>query len=366
MNESELKKRKKLKNDMATKVLDDGSTWIDFRKLREIELGIAKSPTKAEQLIRTYSTGESNHSSEEGSGSDSWTASDTSDLGRRSRHQSRSRLDELDSQYGSLRPLRGERNGRSASRSGKKPMNKRSLLHSFERPTRNIDAFVSQALGIQGASASSSSQGSSDGGSCPDSGLEFDYNSLPRRIKNIQIESDYDQEADEFHLQSSSASSIDKGALDKTKRKKTKKARFKAEPQIVLSEQRINTSASTGRIRSTSLDRSRLGGTRSMSVFSMGDYSSDCRSIDGLSSEIFVHSDLNEYRGALVGGARCKPKMRLDHLRGVMTRHDDMMRVFNRRQRETIRRVEHVFESSHRQIDTVLIDMKIDMATKKR
>ena len=27
---------------MATKVLDDGSTWIDFRKLREIELGIAK------------------------------------------------------------------------------------------------------------------------------------------------------------------------------------------------------------------------------------------------------------------------------------------------------------------------------------
>ena len=135
-------------------------------------------------------------------------------------------------------------------------MNKRSLLHSFERPTRNIDAFVSQALGIQGGSTSgSSSQGSSDGGSCPDSGLEFDYNSLPRRIKNIQIESDYDQEADEFHLQSSSASSIDKGALDKTKRKKTKKARFKAE--IVLSEQRINTSASTGRIRSTSLDRSR-------------------------------------------------------------------------------------------------------------
>jgi len=351
---------------MASKVLDDGSTWIDFRKLREIELGIAKSPTKAEQLIRTYSTGESNHSSEEGSGSDSWTASDTSDLGRRSRHQSRSRLDELDSQYGSLRPLRVERNGRSPSRAGKKPMNKRSLLHSFERPTRNIDAFVNQALGKTGSSASSSSQGSIDGGSCPDSGLEFDYNSLPRRIKNIQIESDYDQEADEFTLQSSSASSIDKtGALDKKeKRKKTKKARFKAEPQV-LSERTI-TSASTGRLRSTSLDRSRLAGTRSISVFSMGDCSSDCRSIDGLSSEIFVHSDLNEYRGALVGGARQKPKMRLDHLRGVMTRHDDMMRVFNRRQRETIRRVEHVFESSHRQIDTVLIDMKIDMTMNKR
>ena len=27
---------------MATKVLEDGTTWIDFRKLREIELGIAK------------------------------------------------------------------------------------------------------------------------------------------------------------------------------------------------------------------------------------------------------------------------------------------------------------------------------------
>ena len=136
-------------------------------------------------------------------------------------------------------------------------MNKRSLLHSFERPTRNIDAFVNQALGKTGSSTSSSSQGSIDGGSCPDSGLEFDYNSLPRRIKNIQIESDYDQEADEFTLQSSSASSIDKtGALDKKeKRKKTKKARFKAEPQV-LSERTI-TSASTGRLRSTSLDRSR-------------------------------------------------------------------------------------------------------------
>lgn len=43
-----------------------------------------------------------------------------------------------------------------------------------------------------------------------------------------------------------------------------------------------------------------------MSVFSIGDSSSDCRSIDGISSEIFMHSDLNEYRGALVGGARCK------------------------------------------------------------
>jgi len=351
---------------MANKVLEDGTTWIDFRKLREIELGIAKSPTKAEQLIRTYSTGDSNHSSEEGSGTDSWTTSDTSDLGRRSRHQSKNRLDELDSQYGSLRI---ERQGRSSTRN-KKPMNKRSLLHSFERPTRNIEAFVSQALGVSGSKQGSSS---SDGG---DSGLEFDYNSLPRRIKDIQIESDFDQEADEFVLQSSSASSIDKtistGALgDKTsstKRKKTKKARFKAEP--VLNEKitpTTLTSASSGRIRSTSLDRSRLGGTRSISVFSMsGDYSSDCRSIDGISSEIFVHSDLNEYRGALVGGTRCKPKMRLDHLRGVMTRHDDMMRVFNRRQRETIRRVEHVFESSHRQIDTVLIDMKIDMATKKR
>ena len=29
---------------------------------------IVQSPTKAEQLIRTYSTGDSNHSSEEGSG----------------------------------------------------------------------------------------------------------------------------------------------------------------------------------------------------------------------------------------------------------------------------------------------------------
>ena len=61
----------------------------------------------------------------------------------------------------------------------------------------------------------------------------------------------------------------------------------------------------------------------------------------------------------MFGDSMKKPKMRLDHLRGVMTRHDDMMRVFNRRQRETIRRVEHVFESSHRQIDTVLIGHRI-------
>ena len=48
-----------------------------------------------------------------------------------------------------------------------------------------------------------------------------------------------------------------------------------------------------------------------------------------------------------------------------MTRHDDLMRVFNRRQRETIRRVEHVFESSHRQIDTVLIGARIFKKIKK-
>jgi len=340
---------------MATSLVrDDGTTWIDFRKMREIELGLAKAPTKAEQLIRTYSTGDSNNSSEEGSGSDSWTASDTSDLGDRSRNQSlvhRKKLDELDD----FRKLRGERKGRTATRT-KKTVNKRSLLHSFERPTRNIDAFVSQALGVNSMSNSSSL----DGGSQPDSGLEFDYNSLPRRVKTIQIETSDEFEAEEFNLQSSSASSMEALETAKTK-KKTKKARFKTEH---LS---LTTSNSTGRLRSTSLDRSRLcGGTRSMSIFSMGDTSSDCRSIDGISSEIFVHSDLNDYRGVLASGTRCKPKMRLDHLRGVMTRHDDMMRVFNRRQRETIRRVEHVFEASHRQIDTVLIDMKIDMATKRR
>lgn len=340
---------------MATSLVrEDGTTWIDFRKMREIELGLAKAPTKAEQLIRTYSTGDSNNSSEEGSGSDSWTASDTSDLGDRSRNQSlvhRKKLDELDD----FRNFRGERKGRTATRT-KKTVNKRSLLHSFERPTRNIDAFVSQALGVNSLSQSSSV----DGGSQPDSGLEFDYNSLPRRVKNIQIDTD-EFEADEFNLQSSSASSMEALETSKTK-KKSKKARFKTENLSLT-----NSYSNTSRLRSTSLDRSRLcGGTRSMSIFSMGDTSSDCRSIDGISSEIFIHSELNDYRGVLASGTRCKPKMRMDHLRGVMTRHDDMMRVFNRRQRETIRRVEHVFESSHRQIDTVLIDMKIDMATKRR
>lgn len=158
-------------------------------------------------------------------------------------------MDELDSQYGSLRSIRGERKGRSASRN-KKPMNRRSLLHSFERPTRNIEAFVSQALGLKGNSQNSD-------GDRSDSGLEFDYNSLPRRVKDIQIESDFDQEPDEFVLQSSSASSMtDKGALDKKTRKKTKKARFKADFAGLKPEPTV-TSASTGRLRSTSLDRSR-------------------------------------------------------------------------------------------------------------
>ena len=91
-----------------------------------------------------------------------------------------------------------------------------------------------------------------------------------------------------------------------------------------------------------------------MSIFSMAD--SDCRSSDGISSEIF-HSDMNEYRGNLAVGVRPKPKLRMSNYRGLMSRHDDLMKNFNRRQRETINRVEYVFEKSNRQIETALIGM---------
>ena len=66
---------------------------------------------------------------------------------------------------------------------------------------------------------------------------------------------------------------------------------------------------------------------------------------------------MNEYRGNLAVGVRPKPKLRMSNYRGLMSRHDDLMKNFNRRQRETINRVEYVFEKSNRQIETALIGM---------
>jgi len=346
----------------------EAANWVDFRKIREIELGIKKPPTKAELLIRTYSNGDSN-SGGESSGTD-WTVSEDMSIGSKSRGTDSG----MNSGYSTLERPSKERLSRSTVRIKGKPIARRSLLHSFERPARDIDKFVSEALGLK-----TSPTQNEDFRSC-DSGLELDYASLPRKIKNIIIDSDDSSTSassgQDLHLETKKkGSKIEKGSRSKSRTKKEKRAHFadmthgdmthgydsnrKDEGYHGLSGNQIQHHGS--RIRSTSLDRNRLG-TRSMSIFSMAD--SDCRSSDGISSEIF-HSDMNEYRGNLAAGVRPKPKLRMSHYRGVMSRHDDLMKNFNRRQRETINRVEYVFEKSNRQIETALIDMKIEMACKR-
>jgi len=344
----------------------EGANWVDFRKIREIELGIAKPPTKAELLIRTYSNGDSN-SGGESSGTD-WTVSEEMSIGSKS-NASRGTDSGMNSGYSTLERPNKERLSRSTVRIKGKPIARRSLLHSFERPARDIDKFVSEALGLK-----TSPTQNDDFRSC-DSGLELDYASLPRKIKNIIIDSDDSSTSassgQDIHLEiKKKGSKTEKGSRSKSRTKKEKRAHFadmthgydvtrKDEGYHGLSGNQIQPLGT--RIRSTSLDRNRLG-TRSMSIFSMAD--SDCRSSDGISSEIF-HSDMNEYRGNLAVGVRPKPKLRMSNYRGLMSRHDDLMKNFNRRQRETIHRVEYVFEKSNRQIETALIDMKIEMACKR-
>jgi hypothetical protein len=313
----------------------ENENWVDFRRLREIELGIAKPPSKAEILIRTYSNGDSN-SGGESSGTD-WTISEELTMSK----GSNSGLSGLDSDDYLKEILDDdERKSRSISRP-KKSINRRSLLHSFERPARNIDKFVSDALGV-------SSTHFSQDGSC-DSGLDLTDScslSLPRKgVKGREIGANIKT----VSIQSSD----DDTALTNQKREKNKSSRPRAKKTQLKD---LGT-----RLRATSLDRNRFG-TRSMSVFSTPD--SDCRSSDGISSEIF-HSELNDYRGGLHGGIRVKPKCRSEHFRKVLTRHDDLLKNFNRRQRETIQRVEYVFEKSTRQIETALIDMKIEMVCKR-
>jgi len=247
------------------------------------------------------------------------------------------------------------RKSRSTSRTGrpKKPMNRRSLLHSFERPIRNIDKFVSDALGVKTAYLSQD-------GSC-DSGLDLtdSYSlSLPRNSKDIRSKSreiGLGVNVKTVSIQSSDDDTALGLGSTNQKREKNKSSR----PRVKKTQ--LKSTEIGSRIRATSLDRNRFG-TRSMSVFSTPD--SDCRSSDGISSEIF-HSELNDYRGGLHGGIRAKPKCRSEHFRQVLTRHDDLLKNFNRRQRETIQRVEYVFEKSTRQIESALIDMKIEMVCKR-
>jgi len=129
-----------------------------------------------------------------------------------------------------------ERKSRSISRP-KKSINRRSLLHSFERPARNIDKFVSDALGV-------TSTHYSQDGSC-DSGLDLTDScslSLPRKgakgreiganIKTVSIQS-----------------SDDDTALTNQKREKNKSSRPRAKKTQLKD---LGT-----RLRATSLDRNR-------------------------------------------------------------------------------------------------------------
>ena len=169
--------------------------------------------------------------------------------------------------YSTLERPNKERLSRSTVRIKGKPIARRSLLHSFERPARDIDKFVSEALGLK-----TSPTQNDDFRSC-DSGLELDYASLPRKIKNIIIDSDDSSTSgassgqEIAHLEiKKKGSKTEKGSRSKSRTKKEKRAHFadmthcydvtrKDEGYHGLSGNQIQPLGT--RIRSTSLDRNR-------------------------------------------------------------------------------------------------------------
>lgn len=192
---------------------------------------------------------------------------------------------------------------KAPKRSGK-PLQKRSLLHSFERPSRNIETFVKSALSY----------------TAPKNGSD-----------STDSDEDY-----------------------KTKQKMAEKRGRK--PKNGPKER--NT-------RSMSLDRDKLQKS-SFSIYS--ESSQDTKSQQSSDERISLKSDLLGYRGHLQSGVRTKPKNRHSTYNQLINRHErgDFAREFNRNQRNCISRVEYIFDKSHRDVEMALIDMKIDLAYKSR
>jgi len=192
-------------------------------------------------------------------------------------------------------------NVRGILKTSKRTLTKRSLLHSFERPRRNMDRFVENVLS---------------------------YSS----IRSENTESD----------ESDSAQSKEKARGRKHTQSKGRK------------------------VRSLSLDRDKLHRS-SLSIFSEGmaclrDNHSDTKSQQSSDERISLKSDLLGYGGHLRSGVRTAPKYRLVAYEKLITRRDNLLREFNRKQKKCIENVEYIFDKSHREIELALIDMRIDLA----
>ncbi|CAG5112529.1 Oidioi.mRNA.OKI2018_I69.chr2.g6736.t1.cds [Oikopleura dioica] len=194
---------------------------------------------------------------------------------------------------------------RGILKTGKKctKMHKRSLLHSFERPRRNIDSFVKNILNAPSPKDSGVSEGSSS-----------------------------EEEND--------------------RRGRSKNGRNRTATHSVESMSR--------KFRSFSLDRDRLT-KNSMSTF-CPDKFCDNRSQTSSDEKISVKSDLLGYRGDLKVGPRTAPSKRKQTHIHLSNRYGNLLREFDRNQKSTVRRVENIFDKCHRDISLALIDMKIDLA----
>ncbi|CBY12868.1 unnamed protein product [Oikopleura dioica] len=195
---------------------------------------------------------------------------------------------------------------RGILKTGKKcvKMHKRSLLHSFERPRRNIDSFVLDVL--------------KTGSSPKDSGVSEGSSSEEENDRRGRSENSRNRTATH--------------SVDSMSRK----------------------------FRSFSLDRDRLTKS-SMSAFNVDKFC-DNRSQTSSDEKISVKSDLLGYRGDLKVGPRTAPSKRKQTHFHFSNRYGSLLREFDRNQKSTVRRVENIFDKSHREISLALIDLKIDLA----
>lgn len=233
---------------------------------------------------------------------------------------------------------------KTSKRSGK-PLQKRSLLHSFERPSRNIETFVKSALNNTAPQIDTESD---------DEAVPFNF-SRDRHNRSASPEKSHSQ-------------------LEFSHRKSTQNKVHKYRPDAeILSFQRGHVTTTRGRqnnaskertdrTRSFSLDRDKLHKS-SLSIYSEGiDRIYDTKSQQSSDERISLKSDLLGYHGHLRAGVRTTPRNRTSTYQTLMNRHDDFRREFNRNQRNCISRVEYIFDKSQRDVEMALIDMKIDLA----
>lgn len=270
--------------------------WIDFKKMMENETGVSELRRKYNEPYLSRS------SSNEEQGTFSITSFPSiSDTG-----SCASSLSSDDNTTNIKSILKSEKSKiYLAEKYEKRVVQKRSLLHSFERPSRNIDSFVKTVLNYSGKT--------------PEIDSDESYNSLQKPKKESS----------------------------RTGRKKS-------------------TGRNT---RSLSLDRDKLHRNSGFTVYSestdnCGRYC-DTKSQQSYDERISLKSDLIGYRHDLRTGVRTAPRHRSSHYQGLIDRYNGLLREFDSRQRKTINKVEFIFDKSHRDIEMAIIDMKIDLAYKR-